>query len=495
MAQAVKRLRAQEPRTVFLISVALIVLLALTIRLVGLGAESAWIDEAYSIVLARHALPDLIRGTAADQHPPLYYLLLHVWLWFGSGVSFARLLSVMIGTLNVAQVAALGRKLGGEWLGLGAALLLALNPMHVWYSQEARQYILLATLTTAASAELWNCLQGNRRWVLYALYAILSIYTQYFAVFIFLAHAVIVVGWVILKREKKTLLSWGLCYLALGLAFFPWLPTAINQFRFHTMSWIGEPAGGDVRDVLLRLLLGSGVLILPVLLRWLGIFSLVGVFGWAVWRLHGRSQEEKLRYSFLAIWALIPYITITLVSVLYPVFQFKQYLIVLAPLLLTAVFTAGSLPRMWKYGLYLGLLIAASASMVYQQATLTKDDWRGTAAYLQAHVQPGDLIYANPAASSLALSQYWDITIPYSGFPPGYDIVTGGWEGEEITPQIASSELIVVSQGHHRLWLVEFFPEFWDSGGYLASWLGEHGSLIDEQWFGKIHLRLYQLSP
>ena len=58
--------------------------IALVLRVWTLGAESAWIDEAYSIALARRTVLEIIRGTMADQHPPLYYLLLQKYLKLGS---------------------------------------------------------------------------------------------------------------------------------------------------------------------------------------------------------------------------------------------------------------------------------------------------------------------------------------------------------------------------------------------------------------------------
>ncbi|HSB66623.1 MAG TPA: hypothetical protein VLD65_08585, partial [Anaerolineales bacterium] len=138
------------------VAVVAIVLLAFVVRVIGLGSESAWIDEAYSITLSRYPISQIIQGTAADQHPPLYYLLLHYWMMFGTTVPFVRLLSALLGTVNIIQVLTIGWKLKRVSLGIGSAILLAISPFHVWYSQEARQYMLLAVLTTGATIELIN---------------------------------------------------------------------------------------------------------------------------------------------------------------------------------------------------------------------------------------------------------------------------------------------------------------------------------------------------
>ena len=477
-----------------LVATLTILLLALGLRIWNLGAESAWIDEAYSIVLAKHPIAQIIQGTAADQHPPLYYLLLHFWLLFGSGVTYARALSLVIGMINVAQVIEFGRRQGGEIVGLGAGLFLAISPMHVWYSQEVRMYILLATLTTAASIELWACLQGRGRWTLYGLYAALSLYTHYFAAFILLAHAVLVVIWAWRERIFKTLIKWGASMLAVGLVFAPWMPVALNQTRFHTMGWIAPPNGIEIADTLLRLLFGGAVLVLPVLVRWVAAVITIVLLLVSFWWLRREAPSRYWPYRYLTAWAFIPFIAISGIALVYPIFQFKQFLIILAPLLIWAVWLSRSMPRSWGLVPLAAIFAISSASLVYQQVTLTKDDWHGLSSYLEENFTPGDVIYANPAASSLAFSLYWDKPLPLQGYPPNYDIVRGGWEGGVVlTPSLAAQEMEAAAQGHDRIWLVEFFPQLWDPNELLPAWLAQHGTLLEDRYFVNIHLRLYQL--
>jgi 4-amino-4-deoxy-L-arabinose transferase-like glycosyltransferase len=471
-----------------------IFLLAFALRLWGLGAESAWIDEAYSISLAKHSVIQILKGTAADQHPPLYYLLLHYWLLFGSSVVYARALSLVIGMIQIGQSLRFGRKLAGDWLALGTGLLLAISPMHVWYSQEARMYILLASLTTASTAELWDCLQGKNRWLLYSLFSILAIYTHYFAIFVFAGQAILVLAWAWMKREKRGLFYWAGTMLVVGLAFLPWFPIALNQTRFHTMSWIGPPGMIDFRDTLLSLLFGSGILNFPGWIRWAGFLALGASFIWAVIRLQRKSMPNRQSFGFVATWAFVPFLTVTAIALIYPIFQFKQFLIVLLPLLLWIVWVCRITPRLLGGLLLAAILALSSVNLVDQQVKLTKDDWRGASVYLQAHMAPGDMLYCNPAASFLALSLYGNLPASSDGYPPNYDIVQGGWDGKNITPEVADDILKSTTKGYHRLWLVEFIPEFWDPGKAIPGWLNAHANLIADQYFGAIHIRLYQFA-
>lgn len=491
--ETLSHFKAQNPREWWFITSGGILLLALTLRLWGLGAESAWIDEAYSIALAKHSVIEILQGTAVDQHPPLYYLLLHYWLLFGSSVVYARALSLVVGMIHIGQILQFGRKLAGDWLALGTGLLLAISPMHVWYSQEVRMYILLASLTTASTVELWDCLQGKNRWLLYALCSILAIYTHYFAIFVFGAHALLALAWAWMKREKRGVFYWAGAMLVVGLAFLPWFPIALNQSRFHTMSWLEPPGMTDFRDTLLRLLFGSGVLAFPGWMRWVGLVSLGVLSIWAVIRLQQQSLPHRQSFGFAATWAFVPFFMVTVIALIYPIFQFKQFLIVLLPLLLWIVWVCRITPRLLGGLLLAAILALSSVSLVYQQVELTKDDWRGASVYLQTQMAPGDMLYSNPAASYLALSLYGNLLMPSDGYPPNYDIVQGGWDGEILTPEIADNILKSTTAGYHRLWLIEYSSEFWDPEKAIPGWLNTHANLLDDQYFGRIHMRLYRL--
>jgi mannosyltransferase len=62
-----------------------IMALALFLRCLGLNTRGIQYDDAFSILLAERSLPDIVRGTAADTMPPLYYSILHFWLQVSLG--------------------------------------------------------------------------------------------------------------------------------------------------------------------------------------------------------------------------------------------------------------------------------------------------------------------------------------------------------------------------------------------------------------------------
>ena len=98
-------------------------LLAYGLRLFGLTSESLWIDEGYSLALAKHNVLEIVQGTAADQHPPFYYMLLHLWLLIGQSVFQLRYLSVLIGVASIALGARIGRAMMAALIGLLIAMV------------------------------------------------------------------------------------------------------------------------------------------------------------------------------------------------------------------------------------------------------------------------------------------------------------------------------------------------------------------------------------
>ena len=118
-----------------------------------IGAKGLWLDEAFSVWLGWKPLGELLSWLVKiDQHPPLYYTLLHFWIKIaGDNPNDVRMLSAILGTLTIPVMFLLGRRLMGTSVGLLAALILALSPFHVRFAQETRMY---TTLTLNASLAL-----------------------------------------------------------------------------------------------------------------------------------------------------------------------------------------------------------------------------------------------------------------------------------------------------------------------------------------------------
>ncbi len=232
----------------------LITLLALALRVARLDFQPLWWDEGWSLYFATSNLPAMLARTAEDIHPPFYYALLHGWITlFGPGPVAVRTLSVLVGTLTVPVLYALGRRLFGPAAGLLAALVIAVAPLHVYYSQEVRMYGLVTLLGLLSTYFFVRLLEGEsaRRtlWAGYLLTTALALYTQYYAVFIPIFQTVFVLarhfGQPLAKAEPPTQdIGRRLTQINADF-FFPMgegLPTEPLPPRSETF---GEPAMGE----------------------------------------------------------------------------------------------------------------------------------------------------------------------------------------------------------------------------------------------------------
>ena len=107
--------------------------------------KSIWLDESFSVWIARHSLWEGWRWLIeVDQHPPLYYSLLHIWIrLFGSLEGTVRTLSALASVLTIPVFYAACRRLLDGPTAAIAAFILAVSPFHVQFAQETRMYALL----------------------------------------------------------------------------------------------------------------------------------------------------------------------------------------------------------------------------------------------------------------------------------------------------------------------------------------------------------------
>lgn len=155
------------------VTVIVATILGAVLRLFRLGSQSLWMDEVSSLRNARAfgqgGLDALAR---ADQVAPLH----SVTLWLSTVISgdtevALRMPSVIAGVVLIPVMYLLGcRLLQSRWTGAIAALLVAISPYAIWYSQEARMYALLLLCTALAAYLAWPVTERPlRKWELAAI--------------------------------------------------------------------------------------------------------------------------------------------------------------------------------------------------------------------------------------------------------------------------------------------------------------------------------------
>jgi len=137
-------------------------------------------DEIAELGIAAAGIRDIV--DVADGFPPSYHFLLRGWLGIFGADSAARWLSVLFGVLTIPVIWNLGRDVGGRGVAAWSATLLALAPLHNWFSREARAYSLYVLVAALAMWLFFRALDRNGRadWLAFALVAVCGVYVHYF---------------------------------------------------------------------------------------------------------------------------------------------------------------------------------------------------------------------------------------------------------------------------------------------------------------------------
>lgn len=180
------------------------------LRFATLTDQSYWLDEAQAVHEVGLSFGGMLHAWRGyEGNPPLYLIV--GWIWtriFGNGEAGLRSLSAVLGVGVIPLIYVSGRELVSRRAGLVAAAFAAVNPFLIWYSQEAREYMLLV-FTCAASlaffARAWR--RGRRQdLVWWALFSGLGLLTQYFAGFLVAAEGILLVYRL---RSRASLLALG----------------------------------------------------------------------------------------------------------------------------------------------------------------------------------------------------------------------------------------------------------------------------------------------
>jgi 4-amino-4-deoxy-L-arabinose transferase-like glycosyltransferase len=234
-----------------------VVAIAVAVRAVAVGSR-LHNDDAYSwyVATAPGARLFLSRLAASENTPPLFYLLLS--LVPGSGAGWLRLPAALPGVLMCGVVYLALRRRLGESTALLAALLVAVDPFLITYSDLARGFMLgdLALL-----GALWALLSlGERetraRWVAFIACGVAAVYTEYDSVIVVTA-LIISALWAGRPRRRPTVLAGALVVASLVL----WIPEIVRGQRQVGITKLNpmnaRPSLSGLRDMFATLTLGE----------------------------------------------------------------------------------------------------------------------------------------------------------------------------------------------------------------------------------------------
>jgi len=388
---------------------ALVMLLGASLRLINLGEESLWLDEARGINRAAGDLGELTAWRTQDPNPPLYYILLKPWVGLlGTSEWAARSFSVVFGVLCIPVIFLVARTLFDERTGLLSSFIASITIFQIQYSQEARMYSLLSFLSlVSVYAFLQLTRDGGRREV--ALYLVAScamIYTHIYGLFVLIFQN----AWMLsLCRDRVIWKRWIALQVVVFLAFTPWLPGFAYQVgNPSTQSWIPCPDPGTLYQSIAAYLGGrEWRMVLFVSLAVLGVFSFrklsgrlelgkplgsLSTYSWNVKLADTRSLLTLLLWTG-ALFAL-PVAISLLVT---PIFVTRYAIVASFPLYILVARSARFLPgRNWSLAIALAILVASAPSMISYYREDQKEQWREVSLLIGKNAAEGEPVFINP---------------------------------------------------------------------------------------------------
>ena len=369
-----------------------IVVLAFATRLYRLGEQSLWFDESLSALFASQPFALSIQAMLEEglHHSPLYYILLRPFAAFGFSEFSLRFLSAALGVLAIPLLVQLGRLTVGSKAGLLAAFLLAINPFHVWYSQEARMYTLLVVASIGAmfflvrnlqSAKLWN-------WLGLAFFVSFGINAHHFALFIPLIQFTFIV--LSLRRNYQLLRPWAGSQLMAGLSLTPWIITVLDWGHFYFSSASSRPVTlSDPLKTLWNFSFGYTETVTPGIVILVSLFVILLAFA-------AFSILQNDARQLLLLWLLLPPIVTFLLSLRLPMYLDRYLIVAFPPFLL--LISAGiyhfrqPVLRFAIVAVVTGTMLVGLYRVYYDTLVYSRADWRGVGQYLENNGQPGDII-------------------------------------------------------------------------------------------------------
>ncbi len=400
------------------LTLCLLVLFALSLRVLGPLDSGLWFDEIWTLVdFGRLPLGTLITTFGTDNNHPLYSLCawfsLHA---FGESAAALRLPALVFGVASIGMLYVYACRVTTPREALIGTLLLCTSYHHVWFSQNARGYTMLLFFTLASTHFFEELLDGRKNTLFpYALTLALGMYAHLTAIFVALAHAAVYAHVLFWKKEREArppqARLWPLYGLLLGAALTLALhaPLLADMVTFFT-----QPGGGHGKvksqwtSPLWTLAeiarsLGFGLLPGAVLLLSSLVVLGAGTLSYA-------KQSLPRALLFILPGAFGALVMIGLHRHLWPRFFFFQagfiVLIVVRGLVVSAqrlsrFAPAAAVERTERtlFRLALGVLALAWLAILPRAYTLPKQDYEGAQRYVESVRKPGEVVLTTGLAA------------------------------------------------------------------------------------------------
>ncbi len=477
----------------FRLTLLALLLLGAALRVYRLDHQEIWGDEGAKIEVVNQDLAHLF-WPGAEVHPRFFHSVLFVWFRLVGYQPLAlRLLPALFGVLGLPLIYVLARRLlASRVAGLGAALVLALSPFHVSYSQDLTMYSLLFAMLCLSGYTLVQALRaphaGWGAWAFYALATLLTMHTHYYAAFAVAAHGLFVLLW-----ARRSLRAWVVAQLAVAAGFLPWVwqhyhllaGQAVDQVQDFSLANLGRILSEGALGFTVGSTFPSGAAWLGWLLVALALVVLAVLLARPATRWAG---------ALLALWLLLPPLMVWVFDLWLQHFGERFVSISLPPLVI--LLGAVASPALWARRHAPRRLALAGLALLYAlTSAVALRAWYFDPAFLKSYygammqliaerAAPGDVLLLDGPQQAILYQFY---------APPGLDHRFVSPDSVN-SDEAAARDLPGLIAGYDRAWLVLYgAPETYDPAHRAEAWLGQNGHKAFYQSFAGNYVTLYVL--
>ena len=335
------------------------------IRLFHLTDSCLWFDEIFTVHAAEHSWNSILSFVALDLiHPPLFYILLKLWIGVGGDSLFwLRLFPVVFAVIAIHPFLSLCNELKLKfWTRMLALFLFAVNGSLIKYAQEVRMYSLLLCLSLFSIWLFARFLNNGKGFLPLFIINVLLVYTHYFGLLVLGAEVAAVLY---LQRAR-----WLRMMTMTGVVLVFFLPWVIAVSRAageasalgQNIGWMTRPGLKAVIQFVLNLVepfyyqasSADPMSIFKVSVPMFLILAAAVVWYFSYWKIH--AEEDRAAIKFLSLISILPLSGAFAASWLLPysVWGSRHLIILFAPV---SIFLAIALMKIPKPGVRTAALV------------------------------------------------------------------------------------------------------------------------------------------
>jgi 4-amino-4-deoxy-L-arabinose transferase-like glycosyltransferase len=365
------------------------------ILLVGITHEGVWLDEAYSVGIIRHPLPEIWDLLKGDVHPPLYFYMLKLFsLVFGESVFWLRAFS----GLAVLGLFALGigpvRRALGKTVGLLFSFLVMVTPIYLGMAQEIRMYTWAAFFVTGAVLYGYLAIAENqsRDWIKCGVLMAAALYTHYYALMAMVIFCGLIMVWFLAAPQQRFKPLFPVTAGLAGLGYLPWLTgfqrqiTGIDQGNF----WVPSIQPGTIWQTLIYPFGYKAMIYDPLAI--VGFWLVIGLIGWGVGSAIWLRRNATVVYLAVLVYGLTLLAALVFSVLFWPILFVRHILPVTSLLLVGAAYGMAQLPHK---KLIVGIALIFVILMIPHGLTINQNRFNGPIreinGFLNRNAEPGDI--------------------------------------------------------------------------------------------------------